>query len=188
MFKLSNIRPSGFSLLELIISMAISAILLAAAIPGFGYFKAKSDARSVTSGLSRMLAKARSHAIFHSELVTVCGVDAQLECNNEQFDTLIAFIDQNENRIVENDEQTVFQVTFDYQGQLSMRASLNRRYFQFTHNGSSRQAGSFIYCDPNYTNAARRVTVSLSGRSYIAHDQDNDGIVELTNGDPITCN
>jgi type IV fimbrial biogenesis protein FimT len=180
-------KNTGFSLLELIISISISAILTTAAVPGFSHLKASSDAKTVSLKLSRTLAKARSHAIFHTENVTLCGIDEMSECSSTQFDTLAVFIDDNENRIIDNDEQIVFQATMNYGGQLNLRASLRRQYIQFTSTGSSRQTGSFIYCDPNHTTVARRITISMSGRVYSGKDEDGDGIVELTNGNPIQC-
>jgi len=186
-YRPSFARPWGYSLLELLITISISSILLTAAIPSFGHMKAKSNAKTISSTLTRMLAKARSYAIFHSAIVTICGVDEQYECSNRQFEKILVFVDENENRTLDEEEKVIQEAVLKYQGQLNLRAALGRRYFQFTHSGSSKQAGSFIYCDPDYSSASRRITVSMTGRAYIAQDEDNDGVVELTNGDPITC-
>ena len=182
-------KLKGLTLLELIITLTISSILLTAAIPGMAFLNAKSDSKVVTSTIIRLLAASRAHAISHGDTVTMCGMSIQNNtCIREQFDRLVMFIDDNNNQEIDDDETLLQERQLDHQGQLHFRAGLNRTYAQFVYDGSSNVAGSFIYCDPDYSTAAARITLSMSGRAYIAQDGDDDGVVEINQGgDPIDC-
>lgn len=47
--------------------------------------------------------------------------------------------------------------------------------------------GSFSYCPQNADEASRGIDLSISGRSYISSDTDNDGKDENRNGNEIAC-
>ena len=62
----------GFTLVELLVVMAISAILIAAAVPSFQSLIASSRASSASGSLLSNLEYARSEAIRRNQNVTVC--------------------------------------------------------------------------------------------------------------------
>ena len=66
-------KVSGFTLVELMVTLMVVAILLAVALPHFGEFIARSRVRSATNDLVTALATARSTAILQRKTVSVCA-------------------------------------------------------------------------------------------------------------------
>lgn len=62
----------GFTLVELLVTLAIGAILLAIAIPGYAFFINASKLTAVTNDLVSALHLARSEAIKRGLRVTIC--------------------------------------------------------------------------------------------------------------------
>jgi prepilin-type N-terminal cleavage/methylation domain-containing protein len=65
-------HPRGFTLVELLVVMTISAILIAAAVPSFVWFMATSRTSDSTNTLLAGLQLARSEAIRRNMVVVVC--------------------------------------------------------------------------------------------------------------------
>jgi type IV fimbrial biogenesis protein FimT len=64
----------GFTMIELIVTLAVMAIVLAIAIPGFQDFLRRNRIAAETNNLTSALAIARSEAVKRAQRVTVCGV------------------------------------------------------------------------------------------------------------------
>ena len=90
MNRFSN--PRGFTLLELIITLAIAAILLVIATPSFTNFAQKRAVSQKTVQVRGALELARGLAVSQHQIWTVCTVNA---CVNEDGLRLIVFLDDN---------------------------------------------------------------------------------------------
>jgi prepilin-type N-terminal cleavage/methylation domain-containing protein len=81
-------RSRGFTLVELLVVMTISAILIAAAVPSFQWLITTTRASNGASALNGSLELARSEAIRRGLVVTVCrtldpnAAEAVLACSN----------------------------------------------------------------------------------------------------------
>jgi prepilin-type N-terminal cleavage/methylation domain-containing protein len=81
-------RSRGFTLVELLVVMTISAILIAAAVPSFQWLITTTRASNGASALSGSFELARSEAIRRGLVVTVCRTldpnapEAVLACSN----------------------------------------------------------------------------------------------------------
>lgn len=176
----------GFTLLDLLIAIAVLCLLVSIAIPGMGTTIAKSKSKSLTSNIRSAIALARTKAITTERTVSVCGMNTT-ECIDEQFSKIVVFVDINDNgELNESDELLLF-TKLNYDGEISLGASYGRDYIRFKKDGSAQQAGSFTYCNPHQPTHATRVTISMPGRLYMAKDLDNDGIIENADGSPISC-
>jgi len=69
----------GFTLVELLVVLAVGAILLAIAIPGYANFMNYNRLVAVTNGLVSSLQLARSEAIKRGTRVTVCKSSTPME-------------------------------------------------------------------------------------------------------------
>jgi type IV fimbrial biogenesis protein FimT len=72
MMSRTRLEVSGFTLLELIITLAVLAIVLAIAIPNFRGSLERNRLSSETNNLVSALSIARSEAIKRGQIVTIC--------------------------------------------------------------------------------------------------------------------
>lgn len=70
----------GFTLVELIVTMAVVAILLVLAVPGFGEIIRTNRASAQTNDLVSALSLARSEAVRRGAAVDVCPSSNQITC------------------------------------------------------------------------------------------------------------
>jgi type IV fimbrial biogenesis protein FimT len=83
-----SMRSRGFTLVELLVVMTISAILIAAAVPSFQWLITTTRASNGTNDLIATFELARSEAIRRGVVVTVCrslnpsALPAALACSN----------------------------------------------------------------------------------------------------------
>jgi len=177
----------GFTLFELLICLTIVTILIGTGVPGMFNLKAQYESRALTSSIRKMLIVARQYAVAENRRITLCGIDAREHCNNENFRHIAVFFDHNSNHLLDGPDKIIAISGLNYSGELTLRASLRSQHISFNGDGSATRAGSFVFCNPVYANASARITVSMSGRTYMASDRNNDGIVALTSGNPIRC-
>lgn len=68
----STSKPSGFTLIELMVTVTIAAILATVAMPSLRAFIARGQIASATNELSATLQFARSQAVARNRCVTIC--------------------------------------------------------------------------------------------------------------------
>src|ERR1700674_3308449 len=73
-------RDAGFTLIEILITITIVAILLAIAAPSFRYVTTANRASSEINGLLGDMQLARAEAIREGQTVTICATVDQATC------------------------------------------------------------------------------------------------------------
>jgi len=142
---------TGFSIIELMISVCILGILSGIAVPSMSNFINKISLQSSLVQLSESLMHARNHAINYATTVQVCQLseESEIACSQNRQSKApwssgwLSFVDLNGNndydsndlllRISKNDSSV--NVVFNQRGRL-----------RFFANGSARSAG-FYLCD-----------------------------------------
>lgn len=159
-------RHSGLTLLELLIVISIIAILAASALPSFTYWQAKTAADATTRVLFQQLQATREFAITAGTAVSLCGVNERGDCSLNNIIELQIFIDSNNNKIRDLQEDLLAHTTLPSRGRLRLNA---HKVIRMKADGSSNTPASFIYC-PQIPNLSliRKVTISFTGRPYIA--------------------
>ncbi len=180
----------GFSLVELLICIAILAILLGLAIPGYSSFVQKNRANQVINQLSHAINLGRSTAIITQRMVTFCRSEDGLSCGGNWQDGSILFTDQNADREINGDDQLILHIPMlELPGTLKWRSFQNRQYLQLTPLGfTNYQNGNFTYCpENNDATLAQQIVISRTGRIRLAIDYDGDGLREDSKGKPLKC-
>lgn len=182
-----NPKHKAFTLIELLVTLSMSCILAFIALPKLSAVIEKKRANAITFTIQRTLSFARKKAVMRRKTITVCGIQHTEKCVEENIRALLVFDDSNKNKQRDSNEALYLKQQIQTKGQVTLFASLDARHINFKQQGETQQAGSFIYCVPGAPQLARRVTFSMSGRSYLGRDKNKDGIIEHASGKPITC-
>lgn len=170
----------GFSLVELMVTIAIIGVMIGAAVPALSDSFGQSTATKVMRSLNKDLTLSRSQAINNQVVVTVCHLNTSNTCDGQWNKGYSAFIDSDSNGVYSSNDDTLLLVrdAFD-SGTLGLTPSSN--FVQFTMagriliNGGAEMTGHFFYCPASGSTDARGVMVSGIGRTKLTEDFDADG-------------
>ncbi|QXX86340.1 GspH/FimT family pseudopilin [Acinetobacter lwoffii] len=160
----------AFTIVELIICIAMIAILVSIALPYFHEYRSKQEAKNIPIKLSQINRYARSQAaVFHQNIV-ICPSQDSLSCQANQWNkNMLVFIDKNKNRQVDTGEQILqIDVLNLKYGNLSWRGALSLPSVTYQAHtalpiGSN---GSFYYCSTHLSNQ-QRIVLSKMGHIRI---------------------
>ena len=145
-------KEQAFTLVELIITLAVLAIIATLAIPSYFDLKAKQELNQVTALVKMLTQSARSYALTYHSIVVICSSSDLTRCNNDQWNSgVIIFSDLNNNEQVDTNEtiHTSTNTNFHY-GTLRWNAGVtSTKVVTFQGDtGLPRSAfGSFYYCN-----------------------------------------
>lgn len=181
----------GLSLIELLFALALSALLLRLAAPGFQDLLATQRATAASNAITATIALARTSAIFYREPVVVCPNNLG-GCGSRSHwaSGALVFADRNGNRQHDNDERLFGMLPpFEPGASINWRSFRNRNYLLFLPKGlTDWQNGHFQYCpEDNNPRHARQIIINAQGRTRVAPDSDRDGIREDARGQPLQC-
>jgi type IV fimbrial biogenesis protein FimT len=186
----SRLRPPrGLTLIELMATLAIAAVLLGVGLPGIGKLLAATHANSSMMQLRALLGFARQSAITMNREVTLCGTTNGTNCSNRwEANPTLVFIDGNGNRRADPGERILVVSELTRAGRIRWSASGNRSYLRYRSNGGVAEFGNFTYCPENRNpRYARQLILAATGRPRSATDANGDGIVEDRTGAPLSC-
>lgn len=183
-------KQHGLTLMELIIGMAIVAILATGAIPSFYSFFQKFRLDSEVEKWLLGFNLARQSAITSENIVTLCPSSDGKNCSKVWQDGGIVFVDSNFDHQKDADELLLHQIESGKPNFLiSWKAFQNRKYIQFQPNGFTwDQNGTLRVCSTDKSlKYNRALIVSRSGRIRMSTDENKDGVHEDSKGDQINC-
>lgn len=188
--SLSARNKQGFTLIELMVAIAIVAILSAIALPKMSDFLIKMRVDNEISEMQRLLLTARSIAINTGQNTTVCPLTAGA-CTNDWTGVVSVFT--NSSNTADNDK---YDAATEQLVKLKDSIKTGDK-LQFAHSGivytPSGQlqfptvASVFSYCPKDKADKSRGISLSLSGRSYTSSDTDNDDKDEDRSNNEIVC-
>lgn len=181
---------SGFTLVTLMLTLAIMATLMTLSLPGYRAMLAQHRGEQQLQTLRRALTSGRAAAIRRNRSVTVCPSRDGKSCSGTWSDGLLVFTDAAGDRRVNDDDRRLRSLQWDRGGgQLRWRAFGNRQYLHINALGQIlHQNGNFTWCPPSGSaSGAGQLIINRSGRVRAAIDRNGDGIVENSRGQPIDC-
>jgi type IV fimbrial biogenesis protein FimT len=169
-------RGRGFTLLELLITLAVAGILVTVAIPDFAAMIRYNRAVTAVNSLVRALNFARYSAISRDRYVTLCRSENGRDCSNDANweDGWLIFVNLDRDSPAHVDPgEPVLHV----QGPLPTGAHVlsNRTAFTFRPRGTRSTNGTLLYCSTADTHD-QALIISVTGRIRV------EDANELTNG------
>lgn len=101
---------AGFTVVELMITLVLAAVLLTLAAPAFTDLIANNRMRGEVFALRGLLMEARSEAVTERNNVTVCSSSDGLQCSGDTgdwSDGYIAFFDTDTDQVIDADDRIV---------------------------------------------------------------------------------
>jgi type IV fimbrial biogenesis protein FimT len=185
-------RQLGFTLMELMVTISIVAIMATIAVPSFIEMIRNGRMASQTNDLVLALTYAKSEAVKRNALVKVLKIaDATTTCGGGGSNTgwsngWTVFIDSDDDNFIDNTEETL-RVWPALEGTtLCFNAGAS---VEFRNTGGLKSgSGTFRLCDSRGAIEARGVTISmLVGRIRRTTDSNSDSIEEDGSGNNLTC-
>lgn len=188
-------------MLEILIVIAIAAILVAVAIPSLQDTVSRNARDSIQLDLMTSLALARSQAVSLSATVSVCHSTNQSSCSNTagaDWDAgWLVFSDFDSDGVLDSgDGDTVLQVHPAANGIVgiellnSSNATLSNEFVRFNDDGfldNSSGGAYFKFCDPdNIAANSRAIWISNTGRASQSV-VDDDGVHDDLAGNNLVC-
>lgn len=181
-------RMQGFTLVEVMVAIAVVAILSSVALPSLNNFMVKMRVDNEITEIQRLLLTARNMAINTGKNTTVCPLsdgDCTANWQNE-----ISVFTNSSNVIATNNTFAAPDELIKVKSAIKANDRLQFANVSVIYAPSGlllTAQGSFSYCPQGEDDESRGIDLSISGRSYLSSDTDNDGKDEDRNGNEIVC-
>lgn len=178
----SNSRYNqGFTLIELIVSLAVVSIIIINVLPNLGNLVARERSTVLINTLAGAFAYARTEAIMKQKPVVTCQSDDGNKCSitADWHNGWIIFTDENNNKQHDTNEELLRVYTAIENG---TRAKFDRvtnyYYVRYQPSGRAYPNGTFLICNPN-AGVGKALVLAMTGRVRLSKTQPN--------GSAITC-
>ncbi len=171
-------HDDGFTILELLVTLAIGALLLSFAVPSFKSVIDNQALQSVIGPLSLSTASARSESAKSGDAITVCARATDSQCGTDWNNGVLVFRDGDYSRgestavVSPTDEILRIVPAHNKNITLSAIASTNRTasgeytpsYVRYEPDGRANwKNGTFYACDSRGNTHANALHISISG-------------------------
>lgn len=162
-------KQKGFSLIELVITVAIAGILMSIGLPSLSKTMQKSKLTSLHNNLLSALSLARNTAISRGTFATICKSNqSATACNTSGAwqDGWIVFPDNNNNGAVDAGE-TILAINSNLPEQITIKFSKN--FITYGPQGyANGYSGTFTFCDDKDSSNKKGMIISNNGHIRVA--------------------
>lgn len=166
-------RESGFTLIELMIAVGLSALLLSMAVPSLNQFTTNAKQTAAINDFVASMHVARSTAITTNFRVTVCASAGGANCEAVSWDQgWIVFADRDSDQVVDGDE-VIAAASSGIEG-VSIQSGEFGQFMMYRPNGRAMNAsvngnsGQFTVCDHRGSDYVKVLIIDLSGRPRLS--------------------
>ncbi|CAI4153348.1 Type IV fimbrial biogenesis protein FimT [Alteromonas macleodii] len=178
-------RQQGLTLLEMLVAVAILAIILTTVAPGIQNIVIKNRITSDLNNLSAVVQRARFSAVDEQTNVVLCPTQNYTACTSSWRNAKMVFIDANGNGGRDNNEVLI--VASDPLSNANTISGITGSLI-FDEQGGIDRAATITLCpNNNDTNYASALLLSLYGRISVAVDSDDNGKKEDLEGNELSC-
>lgn len=180
----------GLTLIELLVTLSILAVLIAMAAPNFRTAIENNEITTLNDKILTSMRFARSEAIGRGIPITVCFSNDEATCSGTTWtDGWIIFTDANAGRTVNVGTDEILKVIeVNYSGHSVSLISNVTTSFQFDTEGRASENGTFQVCGPSSQDtSAKGVVIESSGSARLALDSDGDLIRDSLDGTGFSC-
>ena len=179
------INQKGLTLLEMLVAVAVLAIILTTVAPSIQSVLIKNRITSDINNLSAVVQRARFTAVDEQASVVLCPTENYKACTSSWKKAKMVFVDTNGNGSRDDSEALIIasdplnsanaiygvtgSLTFDDQGAISTAATIT------------------LCPKDNDADYASALLLSLYGRISVAVDSDGDGTKEDLDGNALSC-
>lgn len=157
-------NPRGFTLIEMMMTIAIAAILVSLAVPSFQNLIVNNRLTTQANELVADLNVARSEAIKRGQRVSICPSNNATSCTATPWtDGRLIFVDGSTAGTVDGTDQ-ILRSQPALTGNLSLASAGfgGAAYIQYVSSGTTGSAGTFTLCRSGFV--GRVISVSATGR------------------------
>jgi type IV fimbrial biogenesis protein FimT len=170
-----NSRSRAFTLYELVITLALAAMLVTMALPSFSILSAKSRQTAEINALFHAFHQARKESIMRRRVVSLCpSMDGQRCTGSRDWSTgWLLFYDPVGTGWAGDG------IVLRHSVNDSIRLSANRQ--MFTARGTRKRTtnGTIVFCDRRGRTSPKALVISYTGRPRVAETR--------VDGTPWTC-
>jgi type IV fimbrial biogenesis protein FimT len=161
-------RSYGLTLIEMIMTIGIAAIVSALAVPSFSNLRRDAERTTTVNGFLHALFLARSEAIKRGQIVSICKSRDGSSCakNAAWQEGWIVFANADRDDQPERDaDEPILLVN---QGWGHGTIDSNRQSYSFRPYQQAVVNGTIIFCDERGSAQARAIIISHTGRPRVA--------------------
>ncbi len=173
----------GYTLVELLVTVAVVGILTALAVPAFSGIRAKNSMASSVNLFLTQLHLARSTAVTRERHITLCPASSPSTCADDHKawkNGYLIFEDSNKNHEHDTDEQIISYQENAGTSVSILSSSQSRNRISFLPLGRAWFSNTTVrFCHAEYSHLNRAIIVSNNGRVRTRE--------KMADGSPVTC-
>lgn len=177
------LQPRGFTLLELVMTVSILAILGSLAVPAFSGMWLDAKRATTVNAFVHSVFLARSSAVQSGLTVTLCRSTDLQTCSHQLLDWQagwIVFVDTDDDLPpVRDPDERVIDV---FQGGQGADITSNRLSYSFRPHVHRVVNGAVVFCDRRGSSHARAVIINSAGRPRVSSLDSNNRPLRCPSG------
>ena len=186
----SATRKPGYTIIELVVVLAIVSLLTLTAIPGIQGFTNRNKTTVAVNRLVGAVNLTRHAAVQFHGIATLCALKGSGRCGASWAGELTVFMDRNSNAELDPDETIVNRISRNSPDTtVTWRAFQNKQYLQMMPMGyTNYQNGNFVVCPADGDQQfARQLVINIQGRVRHNHSVNETGYPVDRKGKLLRC-